>query len=212
LFLNDTALFKISLEPVSPTGIKRQIYFSDPTLKFIPAKVNSKGENQAVVEYNPDFLKDGTYRLVVGAKDASGNNSGATDYSVLFRVITKQSISNLLPYPNPFSTATRFAYTLTGDSPLAQGNSMKIQIMTVSGKVVREITQDEIGQLKVGTHLTDFAWDGRDDFGGLLANGVYLYRVVMKDKNKKRIEKYQLPNDYLDAYFKKDFGKIVIMR
>jgi hypothetical protein len=46
----------------------------------------------------------------------------------------------------------------------------------------------------------------------LLANGVYLYRVVLKDKNKHAIEKYNDSNNSLDTYFKKDFGKIVIMR
>jgi hypothetical protein len=212
LLLKDTTLFKISLQTINPVGAPRPVYFIDPSLKFTPASGTAKGENKATVELNPDFLTDGTYRLVVSGKDASGNNSGAVDYSVQFRVITKQAISNLLPYPNPFSTSTRFAYTLTGDSPLNQGNPMKIQILTVSGKVVREITQDELGQLKVGTHLTDYAWDGKDDYGGLLANGVYLYRVIVKDKNKKAVDKYQDTNNSLDAYFKKDFGKIVIMR
>ena len=212
LLLQDTSLFKMTLQAVNPAGTPRPMYFKDPSVKFSPATANIKGENKATIELNPDFLTDGIYRLVVGGKDASGNNSGAVDYSVQFRVITKQAISNLLPYPNPFSTSTRFAYTLTGDSPLNQGQTMKIQIMTVSGRVVREITQDEIGQLKVGTHLTDFAWDGKDDFGSLLANGVYLYRVIIKDKNKQKIEKYDNANGNLDAYFKKDFGKIVIMR
>jgi Peptidase family C25 len=212
LLLNDTALFKMTLQAVNPAGASRPMNFRDPSVKFTPATLNAKGENKATIELNPDFLTDGTYRLVVGGKDASGNNSGAVDYSVLFRVITKQAISNLLPYPNPFSTSTRFAYTLTGDSPLNQGNSMKIQVLTVSGKVVREITQDEIGELKVGTHLTDYAWDGKDDYGSQLANGVYLYRVVVKDKNKRTIDKYQDANTSLEAFFKKDFGKIVIMR
>jgi hypothetical protein len=212
LLLKDTTLFKMTLQAINPAGAPRPIYFRDPSLKFTPASINAKGENKATVELNPDFLTDGTYRLVVSSKDVSGNNSGAVDYSVQFRVITKQAISNLLPYPNPFSTSTRFAYTLTGDSPLNQGNPMKIQILTISGKVVREITQDELGQLKVGTHLTDYAWDGKDDYGGSLANGVYLYRVIVKDKNKKAIDKYQDANSNLDTYFKKDFGKIVIMR
>lgn len=207
LALNDTSIFKLVIEPISPSGLARTIYFNDPSVKFSPASLNSKDENNALIELSPDFLKDGTYKLSVSGKDASGNRS-AIDYSVQFRVISQQSISNLLPYPNPFSTSTRFAYTLTGDSP---PQYLTIQIMSVSGKVVREITSNEIGQLKIGTHLTDYAWDGKDDFGNLLANGVYLYRVITKDKNKQKIGKYN-SDDNSDIYFKKDIGKIVIMR
>ncbi len=209
LALSDTALFKLSIEPLLPLGIVRNISFSDPSVRFTPATINNQGDNKAVIEFNPDFLKDGSYRLVVSARDASGNQSGNVNYSVQFKVITKQSISHILPYPNPFSTSTRFAYTLTGDTP---PQYMTIQIMTVSGKVVREITQNELGTLRIGTHLTDYAWDGKDDFGSPLANGVYLYRVITKDRNKQKIERYENSDSNLDVYFKKDFGKIVIMR
>lgn len=209
LALSDTALFKLFIEPLLPSATIRNISFSEPSVRFIPAAINTQGENKAVVEFNPDFLKDGSYRLVVSARDASGNQSGNVNYSIQFKVITKQSISHILPYPNPFSTSTRFAYTLTGDTP---PQYMTIQIMTVSGKVVREITQNELGSLRIGTHLTDYAWDGKDDFGSPLANGVYLYRVITKDRNKQKIDRYENSDSNLDLYFKKDFGKIVIMR
>jgi len=86
----------------------------------------------------------------------------------------------------------------------------KIQIFTVSGKVVKEITQDEIGPLRVGTHLTDYRWDGRDEYGGRLANGVYLYRLVAEEQTGEKIDK--LRNAPADRFFKKDFGKLVILR
>ena len=36
----------------------------------------------------------------------------------------------------------------------------------------------ELGPLRVGRNMTDFAWDGTDEFGDRLARGVYLYRVI----------------------------------
>ena len=45
-------------------------------------------------------------------------------------------ISNLLNYPNPFTTSTAFVFTITG-SEVPQ--NMRIQILTITGKVVREI-------------------------------------------------------------------------
>jgi hypothetical protein len=58
-----------------------------------------------------------------------------------FRIINKKSISDVFNYPNPFSNATRFVFTLTG---YEQPTYYSIQIMTVSGKMVREITQDQL--------------------------------------------------------------------
>ena len=142
----------------------------------------------------------------MNAKDVSGNASGSADFSVAFQVVTKSSISNVLPYPNPFSTATRFAYTLTGsETP----QYFKIQIMSIAGKVVREIAQNELGSLKIGTHLTDFVWDGRDEYGDKLANGVYLYRIIAKKTDGKTYESF---DNGTDKYFKKGIGKLVIMR
>ncbi len=204
LALNDTALFKLYVQ--IPSGAKQQIFFNDASLKFNPATISATGVNKATIEYRPVFTADGTYQLIVKAKDVSGNTSGDMDYSIAFQVITKSSISNVLNYPNPFSTRTQFVYTLTGETPPAY---FKIQIMTVSGKVVREITQNEIGVMKIGTHRTDYVWEGTDEYGNPLANGVYLYRVIAKNTDGKAYESF---DNGTSDYFKKGIGKLVIMR
>ena len=204
LALNDTSLFKLYVQ--SPTGAKVQIFFNDPSIKFNPATITVNGSNKATIEYRPIFTTDGIYQLLVKAKDVSGNASGDMDYSIAFQIITKSSISNVLNYPNPFSTRTQFVYTLTGETP---PQYFKIQIMSVSGKVVREITQDEIGVMKIGTHRTDYAWDGTDEYGNKLANGVYLYRVIAKNADGKAFESY---DNGTSDYFKKGIGKLVIIR
>ena len=86
---------------------------------------------------------------------------------------------------------------------------MKIQIFTVSGKVVREITNDELGPLYIGKNITEYTWDGKDEFGDQLANGVYFYRVISKDNGLKDIENRETD---ADQYFKKEFGKMYLMR
>ena len=204
LALNDTALFKLYVQ--TPTGQKQQIFFNDPSVKFNPAIITATGINKATIEYKPVFKTDGTYQLIVKGKDVSGNTSGDMDYSIAFQIITKSSISNVLNYPNPFSTRTQFVYTLTGETPPTY---FKIQIMSVAGKVVREITQDEIGVLKIGTHRTDYVWDGTDEYGNQLANGVYLYRVIAKNTDGKAFESY---DNGTSDYFKKGIGKLVIVR
>lgn len=81
--------------------------------------------------------------------------------------------------------------------------------MTVSGRVVCEISQAELGPMKIGTHRTDFVWDGTDAFGDRLANGVYLYQVFARDAQGKDYEKY---DNGTDGYFRNGVGKLVILR
>ena len=108
-------------------------------------------------------------------------------------------------YPNPFSTSTHFVFTITGS---VIPTYFKIQILTITGKVVREINNDELGVIHIGRNITDYAWNGKDEFGDQLANGLYLYRVVTSI-NGEIIEKTQTD---ADQYFKKGFGKMYLMR
>jgi flagellar hook assembly protein FlgD len=118
---------------------------------------------------------DGTYELHVQGMDNTGNTAGDIDYTISFEVINKAMVSNVMNYPNPFTSQTRFVFTLTGSEV---PEYFKIQIMTVTGKVVREIMRSELGDLHIGNNITEFAWDGTDQFGDPLANGLYVYRVV----------------------------------
>jgi len=198
----------LSLRLILPDGSQQTISTDDPSVAFYPADVtNLPKKNLARLEWRPTFTVDGEYRLLVNGTDASGNESADLDWSVTFKIITKSSLSNILNYPNPFSTSTCFVYTLTGnESP----THFKIQIMTVGGRVVREITEQEFGPLKPGTHRSEFYWNGKDEYGDQLANGVYLYRIVAKKADGSDFENFE--NQSVDGMFKHGFGKMVLMR
>lgn len=200
LALNDTADFAVFIKAPDQASEKR-IFFSN-TLFFTPAQLPN---NSCKIEWKPEFAIDGKYRLIVQAKDRTRNVSGDNDYSIDFEVINKQTITEVMNYPNPFSTSTRFVFTLTGSE---MPDIFIIQIMTITGKVVREITRNELGNIRIGRNITDYAWDGKDEFGDKLGNGVYLYRVITR-YNGEAVEKRQTE---ADSYFKKGWGKMVIMR
>jgi hypothetical protein len=205
LALNDTSLFKV--EVIFPDQTVHTYKFGD-SMRFIPANLAS-GENTASIDFMPFFPIDGNnYELVVSGKDVNGNKAGNIEYRVRFSVINKPMISNLLNYPNPFTTSTAFVFTLTG-SELPQ--NMRIQILTVSGKVVREITKDELGPIHIGRNITEYKWDGTDMYGQKLANGVYLYRVIT-NLDGQSLEKYKAKGDKTDQYFNRGYGKMVILR
>ena len=178
-----------------------RVAFSSPQVRWQPADEN----NRFNIEYNPQGLADGIYTLRVQGTDESGNTSSDVDYSIRFEVVNKSSITNFYPYPNPFSTSMRFVFTLTGsDIP----DQIKIQIMTITGRVVREILHDELGPIRIGNNVSTFAWDGTDEYGDRLANGVYLYRVQLR-MNGRKVEQRSTAADHT---FKNGFGKIYLLR
>jgi len=204
LLLDDTSLVTVIIR--DPDGIERKYAFNSDTLQFIPAQ--SGANNTATINFKPYFAKDGDYELIVRGKDKSNNLAGAMEYKIAFQVINKAMISNMLNYPNPFTTSTAFVFTITG-AEVPQ--NLKIQILTVTGKVVREITKAELGNLHIGRNITEYKWDGTDQYGQRLGNGIYLYRVVT-NLNGKSLEKYRAKNDDSDKYFNNGYGKMYLMR
>lgn len=205
--INDTAQFSLYIQRPNQTNLE-EIQVDDQICKFYPAEISgNQSKNEARIEYTPHFLEDGVYKLIAKAKDKLGNEAGRGQaYEIRFTVINKSTITNVLNYPNPFSTSTQFVFTLTGAEIPSQ---FKIQILSVTGKVVREITQNELGPIRVGRNVTEFKWDGRDEHGQMLGNGVYLYRAVTNIKGEG-IE--HRGNEQIDQFFKNGYGKLYIMR
>ncbi len=207
LALNDTSLFSVKLR--YPDGSIKAIKFDNDTLLFTPAMLSpGSTENTASVTFKPYLRDDGEYELIVSGKDRSNNASGAFEYRVMFDVYNKSMITNLLNYPNPFTSSTAFVFTLTG-SELPSG--FRIQILTVTGKIVKEILKEELGPLRIGNNITEYKWDGTDMFGQPLANGVYLYRVLTDIRGKK-IDKLKTSGFNTDKYFQSGYGKMYLMR
>ncbi|MES2620588.1 MAG: hypothetical protein V4615_07040, partial [Bacteroidota bacterium] len=215
LALNDQSLIDVYLKyPGQINPVK--IDYDNSILTFYAAdSANLSRSNKAHAEFKPVLTVDGKYELIVKDRDRSGNNSSTydgnynknapLDYQISFEVINKPMITNVLNYPNPFTTATKFVFTVTGSEV---PDFLKIQIMTIKGTVVKEITKAELGDVHVGLNITEYTWDGRDQYGDLLANGVYFYNVSARLDDKRMDHKSQT----YDKYFKKGFGKMVIIR
>ncbi len=203
--LNDTSLFNVKVRFPDDPEPRRYYFSSTDTLQLTPPDL---GSNTASVNFTPYFPIDGEYELIVTGKDRSGNLAGNVEYKVAFTVINKPMISNMLNYPNPFTTSTAFVFTVTG-SEVPQ--NIRVQILTITGKIVREITKEELGPLHIGRNITEFKWDGTDQYGQKLANGIYLYRVIT-NLNGKSLDKYKAKGDNTDQYFNKGYGKMYLMR
>jgi hypothetical protein len=210
MILDDTSLLTVNVK--FPNGSTHRYYFDNDTVKFTPAGQAPNTNNTATIDFKPYFAEDGEYELTITGKDKSENAAGHIEYRVVFKVINKAMISNMLNYPNPFTTSTAFVFTITG-SEVPQ--NIRIQILTITGKVVRDITKDELGPLHIGRNITEFKWDGTDQYGQKLANGIYLYRVITNHKGKA-LEKYRSNDpdnkDETDKFFNNGYGKMYLMR
>jgi flagellar hook assembly protein FlgD len=89
----------------------------------------------------------------------------------MFQVVPRGElrIEDVLNYPNPFETQTHFTFKLNQDA------GAEIKIYTLDGRMIRHI--DGI-LATAGFNMV--AWDGRDEQGDELANGVYLYKLFVK--------------------------------
>ncbi|MDW3210161.1 MAG: C25 family cysteine peptidase [Reichenbachiella sp.] len=201
LLKEDTTGINIYLKHPCETCDFERIAFSSTTMDWSPATADEDFKST----FTPERLEDGIYSLRVLANDASGNPSGLKPYEINFEVINASTITNFYPYPNPFSSSTRFVFTLTGSE---FPEDIKIQILTVSGRVVKEIFMDELGPINIGNNKTEYAWDGHDNYGDQLANGVYLYRVLIKNPG----ENFKHRETSADRGFKNGFGKMYLLR
>jgi flagellar hook assembly protein FlgD len=161
--------------------------------------------NKAQIIYRAQFFDDGIYELRVQAADASGNESGNYDYLISFSVINESTITQVFNYPNPFSTSTRFVFELTGSEI---PDEMRIDILTITGKVVKVIYQEDLGLIGIGKNISNYAWDGTDMYGDPLANGVYFYRVSARLNGRE----IKIRDTGTNQFFKKGFGKMYLMR
>ncbi len=119
-------------------------------------------------------LAPGEHTIEVKAFDNVGNRSST---KTRFTIVTGEADFDLVdaeitPYPNPFQDEVHFVYRLTRDADVA------LRVYTISG---RRIFSDQAIAGRAGENV--YAWDGRDEGGGLLANGTYLYKLDAAFRN-----------------------------
>jgi hypothetical protein len=61
-------------------------------------------------------------------------------------------ISNMLKLSESFTTSTAFVFTITG-AEVPQ--NIRIQIMTITGKICKRNNKDELGPLHIGRNITE---------------------------------------------------------
>jgi adhesin/invasin len=103
-------------------------------------------------------------------------------YSIM-AIATEPVIYNEVVYPNPFSDNTVFGLELAAQTEL------KVTIYSVTGRIVKTITKQFNESILEGTRkYVNIPYDGTDDTGELISNGLYIYKIVSKSNNKQYVK------------------------
>ncbi len=127
------------------------------------------------IRYPMNKLEAGRHEIELTAWD---NLNNASSKKIEFLVVNQDGngIEQVFNYPNPFSTSTEFMF----EHDLANSNiSIVIKIFSVSGKLLKTIVDHT---QTTGFRQRGIMWNGRDDFGNRLANGIYLYKINIHDE------------------------------
>jgi hypothetical protein len=183
-FVSNKPTIKISLSDESPipivdtTAVK--IYLNEEPVYYganqdkLSYTINSSNP-KFVAEYKPD-LADGDYLLRVVGKDPNGNTADSASSEVYFVVSSETKLLQVYNYPNPFANETYFTFRL---SQIPE--EVKIRIYTIAGRLIKEITRQSS---ELNYDLNKIYWDGKDEDRDVIANGTYLYKMIMKDEGK----------------------------
>jgi len=128
---------------------------------------------KGMVRFQLAKLEEGVHTLTIKAWDVFNNSA---EYTLDFRVLRKEKLElrHVLNYPNPFTTSTQFWFE---HNRPGEELRVQVQVITITGKLVKTIAKTIITD---GNRSDDVTWDGKDDYGGKLARGVYIYRLRVR--------------------------------
>lgn len=129
-------------------------------------------------------LNEGKHSLKLQVWDVNNNPS---DSYVEFVVANDEELAldHVLNYPNPFTTNTDFYFEHNKPGQILD---VRIEVFTIAGKLVKSFDGEYVSD---GYRIGPINWNGRDEFGDVLAKGVYLYRVSVKTLLGESVEKYE---------------------
>lgn len=177
--LNDQSLLPIT----DPSSVL--VYLNDELIPADTSIINytfSTTNPKVKVDFTP-VLSNGDYELKVLWKNSNGNIVDSSGVKKFFLVSDEARLLNVYNYPNPSRGETHFTFKLT-----QLPEEIRIKIFTIAGRLVREI---KLTSSDLKYDFNKIYWDGRDEDGDALANGVYLYKVIMKagDKSEEVTQK-----------------------
>lgn len=142
------------------------------------------------LSYQLPNLSEGEHVLSIKVWD-NANNSSLVSVRVEVRSQREFELTQVMNYPNPFSKETNFYYHLSSSA-----ERVEIEIFTLAGRLIKHIPN---ASKEAGINFST-TWDGKDQDGDQVANGVYIYKVMAEGRVDGEAKKKEV------------FGKAVVLR
>jgi len=156
------------------------ITIDDDTIPRSDMNIPDSVQNASAISVltSPTF-QTGEHSLIVEAIDANGNKAIKP---INFTTSGNFDVIVYGNYPNPFTDETYISYYVDSGGLL---DKFSVKIFTVSGRMIREI--DTSDQRYREPDYYEVHWDGRDENGNIVANGVY-FAIVKAKYDGKEVE------------------------
>ena len=137
--------------------------------------LNSAGKS-GVIKYKFTSFQPGDYKIKIKAWDVFNNFSSEEAYFTVVSPDAGLTIRDVYNFPNPFSSYTTFTFQHNISSSI----NVKVKIYSIAGRLIKEIEERNILD-----KFVKIDWDGRDNDGNSIANGTYLYKILVESADGK---------------------------
>ncbi|MEE4178607.1 MAG: type IX secretion system sortase PorU [Bacteroides sp.] len=138
---------------------------------FFEADLDDFQRGRVIYPFNG--LPEGRHTLSLRAWDVHNNPSTVSIEFIVSRTAAL-ALENLMNYPNPFRDFTQFKFT--HNQPFSELD-VTIEIFDLSGKLMQTI---ETTVNSPSYQSPPIPWDGKDQEGRTIGNGIYLYRLILQ--------------------------------
>lgn len=143
---------------------------------IIPKTILQKDDYTLWINANIEKpLNDGLHSLIIEAQDKK-NNTNSFSFPFIINTQVKLNIEEVYNYPNPFQEKTYIFYKLN------KPGFLTLSIYDLSGVLIYQKKQETE---KEGI----IEWRGVNNSGKYVASGVYIYKLLIKDKYTTETEK-----------------------
>jgi len=133
-------------------------------------------------------LPEGTQTIEVKAWDTY-NNSSRNEILFDVKAVSDLRLYQVYNFPNPVSRSTVFTFQRTSTEPI----DVQVKVYTIAGRLVLEMVIPSVID-----RFVRIPWDGRDQNGDQVANGVYFYKIITRTPSGSQSEEA--------------FGKLTMLR
>ncbi|MCF6297705.1 MAG: C25 family cysteine peptidase [Flavobacteriaceae bacterium] len=158
--LEDTSAIRFTLD-------NTQVYNSQMNIDYDTV-------NRTVTYIYEPKLDDGQHYLKVTSNHLLIDDNFGIDK--LFTVSNELKALDIYNFPNPASEVTDFTFRLA-----KVPEELDIKIYTVAGRLIKTF---ELQSYDLKADINKLHWDLTDQDGDKIANGVYLYKIILRDQDK----------------------------